>query len=283
MKRKLILTILIVVLSLIFLTGAKSSVMTKEEYKDEITIIEEEIKELENKIETIKAQIAKIEEEYSKLEAEYDEKFTKEDMYEWLNQCNIYNVRSNMKVEVKHYNTSFIGTITKSEIVSGSGFIFCSKGDTKYVLTTYDLIQSKGYKQISYTLYDAFQTKYTAKLYKSSKEYGLAILEFTDTYTNDLYVAPLSKEDPSVKDLVCNIYSLNNRTYNHMNFSVVESLDLGLFKNKVDTQNTISGCMSVDIYGNVIGIVSSITDNYCESISVSKIREYLLSTELTFN
>ena len=268
MKRKLILTILIVVLSLIFLTGAKSSVMTKEEYKDEITIIEEEIKELENKIETIKAQIAKIEEEYSKLEAEYDEKFTKEDMYEWLNQCNIYNVRSNMKVEVKHYNTSFIGTITKSEIVSGSGFIFCSKGDTKYVLTTYDLIQSKGYKQISYTLYDAFQTKYTAKLYKSS---------------NDLYVAPLSKEDPSVKDLVCNIYSLNNRTYNHMNFSVVESLDLGLFKNKVDTQNTISGCMSVDIYGNVIGIVSSITDNYCESISVSKIREYLLSTELTFN
>ena len=112
---------------------------------------------------------------------------TKDDMYDWLNQCNIYNVRSNVKVTARHYN-SVLGIETSHKEVSGSGFIFCESGNTKYVLTSYFLTSVSGYSKVSFKLNDAFQTEYNATLYKASEKYGLAILYFTDTKQNDLYV-----------------------------------------------------------------------------------------------
>ena len=291
MKRKIFITFLIIVLSLIFLTGAKSSLLTKEEYASEIVELEEDITELEEAIEQIKNQMKEYEAQYSQLEKELTDQLTKEDMYDWLNQCNIYNVRSNVKITAKFYNKSF-GFETSSKSYSGNGFIFCASGNIKYVLTTYYLIEDTNYDYVSFKLHDAFQTEYTAKLYKSNKEYGIAILYFTDTGQNDLYVAPLATSDPNVNDPICNIYSLNNSAYNHMNFSKVNSYtssshsSFNLMKNEIDTTSAIYGCMSVDLKGNVVGMVlETTTENgmYCNSVPVSKIREYLLSAGFTFN
>ena len=292
MIRKIIFTLLVVVLSFGFLTGAKSSVLTAEEYREEIVKLEQEIEDLQKEIDILKNDILKFETEYKELEEKFDGLLKKEDMYNWLNQCNIYNVRANMKIDARHYNTNFIGMVTKEETHTGSGFIFCEDGNTKYVLTTYYLTNDKGYKKISYTLYDAFQTKYTATLLASSQEYGIAVLKFTDSLTNDLYVAPLAKADPVVGDPVCNIYSLNNSAYNHINFSKVKSYDstsyytFDVFTNDVDTESSVYGSMSVDLNGNVVGIVSLTStgeEQCCKSIPVTKIIEYLLTIGFEYN
>ena len=216
---------------------------------------------------------------------------TKDDMYDWLNQCNIYNVRSNVKITARHYN-SILGIETSHKEVSGSGFIFCESGNRKYVLTSYFLTSDSGYNKVSFKLNDAFQTEYNATLYKASEKYGLAILYFTDTKQNDLYVAPLATTNPNVGSPICNIYSLNGSAYNHMNFSKVYSyegstyFDFNLIKNEIDTVSSIYGCMSVGLDGRVVGMVSltnSGSTNYCKSIPVSKIREYLVTVGFTFS
>ena len=291
MKRKIITTFLIVILSLMFLTGATFGLLTKEEYQNEIVQLEEEIEHLEKDIELIKNQIKEYEEAYSKLEEEFDLLLTKEDMYDWLNQCNIYNVRSNVKISAKFSNSGF-GFDTSSKTYTGNGFIFCASGNTKYVLTTYYLANNTDYSRVSFKLYDAFQKEYTAKLYASSKEYGLAILYFTDTGENDLYVSTLATNDPNVDDPVCNIYSLNDSAYNHMNFSKVSNYvstnnsDFDLFENEIDTTSSIYGAMSVGLDGRVLGMVLETISGskmYCHSVPVSKIREYLIEVGFTFN
>ena len=291
MKRKIIISIFIIIISLLFLTGAKSSVLTKEEYVSEIARLEQEITELEESINLLKLQMSSYDSEYEKLQKELGGNLTKEELYAWLNKCNIYNVRSNMKVTARHYNSIF-GFETSHEEHVGNGFIFCESGNKKYVLTTYFLTNVSGYNNVTYTLTDAFKTEYTAYLYKASEEYGLAILYFTDNNQNDLYVAPLANKDISVGSPICNIYSLNGSAYNHMNFSIVFSyetstyFDFELIKNDIDTASSIYGCMSVGVDGNVVGMVSltnSQSGNYCKSIPVSKIREYLITVGFTFN
>ena len=291
MRRKIIISILIVILSLLFLTGAKSSVLTKEEYISEIARLEQEIADLEKSIDLLKIQMASYDAEYEKLAKELGGDLTKDDMYDWLNQCNIYNVRSNVKITARHYN-SILGIETSHKEVSGSGFIFCESGNRKYVLTSYFLTSVSGYNKVSFKLNDAFQTEYSATLYKASEKYGLAILYFTDTKQNDLYVAPLATTDPNVGSPICNIYSLNGSAYNHMNFSKVYSyegstyFDFNLIKNEIDTVSSIYGCMSVGLDGRVVGMVSltnSGSTNYCKSIPVSKIREYLVTVGFTFS
>ena len=292
MRRKILTYILIVVLSFSFLIGAKSSsVLTKEEYTSEIVKLEEEILELEEAITLLKEQMKQYDEEYSKIKEEFDGLLSKEDMYDWLNQCNIYNVRSNVKVTAKHYKTVF-GIETSSKTYTGSGFIFCESGSTKYVLTTYYLTNNTDYNKVSYKLNDAFQNEYNAKLYASSKEYGIAILYFTDTYQNDLYVAPFANSDPKIGDPICNIYSLNNSAYNHINFSKVNNYTLSsnssfnLIQNEIDTVSSIYGCMSVGLDGKVVGMVLETISNdetYCNSVPVCKIREYLVSVGFNFS
>ena len=292
MRRKILTYILIVILSFVFLTGAKSStILTKEEYTSEIEKLEEEILELEAAIEMLKNQMKEYNDEYSKLEKEFDDLLSKEDMYAWLNQCNIYNVRSNVMVTAKYYK-NFMGFETASKTYIGSGFIFCESGSTKYVLTTYYLTNKTDYNNVSYKLNDAFQNEYNAKLYASSKEYGIAILYFTDTYQNDLYVSPLANSDPEVGDPICNIYSLNNSAYNHMNFSKINNyttssnISFNLIQNEIDTASSIYGCMSVGLDGKVIGMVLETISNdeiYCYSVPVSKIREYLLTVGFKFS
>ena len=289
MKRKIFITFLIVLLSVVFLTGAKSISWTKDDYANEIVKIEEEISEIEDLISALKEQMKNYEEQYNQLEEELSSQLTKEDMYDWLNQCNIYNVRSNVKISTKFYNTRF-GFESDSVTYSGCGFIFCASGNTKYVLTTNFLTENAYYTRATYKIYDAFQTEYTAKLHVSSKEYGLGILYFTDTKQNDLYVPQLAISNPNIGDPICNIYSLNNGVYNHMNFSKVNSYTTDgnsrLIQNEIDTTESINGCMSVDLNGNVVGIVlETITENqkYCSSLPVSKIREYLITAGFTFN
>lgn len=291
MLRKIVLPILVIFLSFGFLIGAKSSVLTHDEYKTEIAKLEKDIEQLELEINSIKNDVLKLENEYKTIEAQFEGLLTKEDMYDWLNQCNIYNVRANMKIEAKHYDSVF-GFTTKEQTYSGNGFIFCAEGNTKYVLTTYFLTNDKGYQNVSYTLYDAFQTKYSATLYKSSEQYGIAILKFTDNYANDLYVAPLAKNNPQVSDPVCNIYSLDGSAYNHMNFSKIDGygqttyFEFDVFSNEIDTKSSIYGCMSVDIEGKVVGMVSitnTDTKDYCKSIPVTKIIEYLKTVGFKFN
>ena len=289
--RKVVLSILIVIFSFGFLIGAKSSVLTHDEYKEEIVNLEKEILELEKEIAKIKDEVLVFENEYNKIKTEFDGLLTKEDMYDWLNQCNIYNVRANMKVEAKHYNSVF-GFVTKEETYNGSGFIFCESENEKYVITTYYLTNDKGFNSVSYTLYDAFQTKYSATLYASSEKYGIAVLKFTDTYTNDLYVAPIVSSTPAIGSPVCNIYSLDSSAYNHMNFSKIISydkttyVDFEVFTNEIDTKSSIYGSMSVDIEGKVIGMVLLTTTGdiqNCRSIPSSKIIEYLLTVGFKFN
>lgn len=272
--------------------SAKSSELTKEEYQAEITNLKAEIEALEKEYDDAIEKFNLLAQEYAQLDKEFSSMLSKEKMFEWLNVCNIYNVRANMKIVAKHYNT-FLGFETTSESYHGSGFIFCSSGSTKYVLTTYFLTEDQGYDKISYTLYDAFQFEYSATLYKSSKTYGLAVLKFTDSNENDLYTVPLATKNPEIDDPVCNIYSLQKSAYNHMNFSKIISYEktsyfnFDVFKNEIDTKSAIYGAMCVDLKGNVIGLVSLTNtldgSNYCKNIPVEKIREYLSSIGFKLN
>ena len=286
--KKIKLFILMFLISLI-LSGCNLKLLTTQEYQDEIVDIENDINQLSKDIEELKNKIALLEAEYQQLSNELDSLLTKEDMYKWLNQCDIYNARGNMKVEVE-YSKTFIGITTSTDKYSASGFIFYSVNNTYYVLTTYNITNKTGYNKVSYKLIDAFQTDYTASLYKASEEYGLAVLSFTDDKAqNDLYTVKFADSDPKVNDPVCNIYSLQNSAFNHMNFSKVDNYvkistyDFEVFYSDVDTVNSIYGAMSVDLDGNLVGM-ASVTYNEdgmkIASIPVSKIKEYLVSINL---
>ena len=283
MKRKLLICLFICFSLIIFIPSVKSSDLTKEEYDSINNNLKEEIETLENEIASLNLEIELKEEQYANLSNELESLITKEAYYDWINKCNIYCVRANMKVSVEHYNTNFLGIKTKSESFVANGFIFDSLDDTKYVLTTYDVLKDRGYSKIKCTLSDAFQTNYQASICYKSENYGLAVLKFTDTYKKDLYKITFANDNPKVSDLVCNIDS--NNMYNHMNFSKIisykenDNFDFNVYENDVDGSYDNSGAMSLDINGNVIGIVTSYLsdDGICQTIPVLKIREYLVA------
>ena len=283
MKKRIVLALLTIIsiffISSVIYVNAKG--LTKDEYKQEITRLNEEIDELEGKIEYIKEQIKLQEEQYQQLETELNGMMTKEDMYDWFDQCNTYNTRSNLSVKVKHYNKFII--VTGSSYEYGSAFIFAKSGSTYYALTSYFIVTEDDYKYHDVTITDAFRNEYTATIYNQNESYGMAILKFTNSNTNNLYVSKFAKSNPNENDPICNIFTIKDSAFNHMNFTKIQKyttssyVSFNVIQNTIDKYSAIGGAMSVDFDGKVVGMVISITNThtYCRSVPVEKILSYV--------
>lgn len=289
MIRKIVMFMILTLFSFVFLTSVSASTLTKYEYRNQIEMLEEEIFKLKKEIESVEEQKNTINDNAEKIKKEYDDKVKVEDMYNWFNKCSIYDVMSNIKIEIKSYNT-FLGIETSSSTSKGSGVIVGLTESNQYVvLTSYYVIQPKsGYKKATYKLIDSFGNVYEAKVGKSDIKLGLSALVFTKNNKSDLYSISLSADDAVSGDPICNIYSFENSGFNHMSFSNVigyknknNYCDFKLLENIVDIKNNNEGSMSVNLNGQLVAITicCEVIDgnNYCYGVPISKIRYFLYS------
>jgi len=273
---KKILTFIFALIILIFLSSCViPSIYNKEEYVEMIGQLENEIADLEKQIEEINTQKVLLDQKYEELLTLYESYYTKEELYEWFNTCDIYAARSNVYINTKHSKVSFGFIETSSKNEEGCGFVFATTDGERYLLTTYDVISEDGFSKHEYTIKDAFGMEHQASLYNSSIEYNLAILVFEDTTGNDLYNVSFSHNVVSVGEPVCNIYTISSSTHNSMNFSNVVSVEGDNFIIKSEKDVKPFGAMCIDMNGLVTGIIFDSLESGYQSLSSVKILEYL--------
>lgn len=281
--KKLIKSLIILGLIFFGMTTVLGSSMTTDEYAIHSEILETQIADIADEIADLKQELARLESQFNQMQALYNKQMSVDDMYNWFNLCQIYDARANVRINAKSYNI-FLGIQTSSNNVGGSGAIIKKEGNTIYVLTSYYVTELKSnYKNIEYTVEDAFRNSYKASLKYQSKEYGLSILMFTKGI-DKLYAVPLANEDPKVNKPICNIFSLSDSALNHMNFTTVSYITVDsqytefvMFANEIDTKSNIYGSMSVDINGDLIAITLLTNDDSCIGVPVSKVKEFLSS------
>lgn len=273
---KKILTFIFVLIILIFLSSCViPSIYNKEEYVEMIGQLENEIADLEKQIEEINTQKVLLDQKYEELLTLYESYYTKEELYEWFNTCDIYAARSNVYINTKHSKVSFGFIETSSKNEEGCGFVFSTTGRERYVLTTYDVVFEAGFTKQQYMISDAFGMEYQASLYAGSSEYNLAVLVFEDTNENDLYDVSFSNEMIIVGEPVCNIYTLSGSLRNSMNFSKVVSVEGDNFIFESEKDINPFGSMCIDMSGLVTGIIFNSLESGYQSLSSVKILEYL--------
>ena len=277
MKKIFLLNIIIVIS--IFCFGCTTP--EKTEYYNDITQLEETIDNLEYQLELLKRENQIIKNQINSLSNQLDEKFTKEEMYEWAHICNRDGMRANMKLIVEH-KKYFLGIPIDTKSYTVSGVLIKTNKNKLYVLTTSSVLETiDGYSKKKCKLTDAFNVTYDGTIVTYDSNYNLGLIEISSQHDH-LYSVKLSSSNPSVNDPICNIFYNIKGPVNSMNFTRIdryinEDLGFSLIYNTATIYDSIYGGMSLDINGNLCGlIIYTYSSTSCvSSVPVSQIRSFL--------
>jgi len=202
-------------------------------------------------------------------------------MYQWAHICNRDGMRANIKLTVEH-KKYFIGIPIDTKSYTVSGVLIKTNKNKLYVLTTSSVLETiNGYSKKICTVTDAFNVTYDGTIVTYDTNYNLGLIEISSQHDN-LNSVSLASNDPKTNDAICNIYYNNNGPINAMNFTkikqyVKEGLSFNLIYNEVPLCDSIYGGMSLDINGNLCGlIIYTYSSTSCvSSVPVSQIRSFL--------
>ncbi len=259
----------------------------KEDLSKNIDNLELEIDKLENDLEDLYTDRDIIQREYNEILEKYNDMIKVEDMFEWLNICDIDAMRANFKIHLYCYDKwLFIKTDDYSQ--TSSAVLIKTNTDTKFVLTSYYAVNKvNDYEYNEITLYDAFQNEYTGEVVKMNKDYSLALVKINSP-GDKLYYMNVADNNPTVGMPICNIYYNENGIQNYMNFSkvdryITEDESFKFIYNECPTSDTIYGGMAVDLNGKLAGVTVYTYDSgkYVSSVPAEIIRMFMKSAGLS--
>lgn len=214
-----------------------------------------------------------------------------------LNLLSTEYISTNVKVQVKHWNTGFLGIFEKDVIQStGSGVIFADSDGYYYVLTNNHVVFDKDRENHEYKIQDYKGNVYSAKLYNNSADanYDLAILFFTKG-SEKLKVSKLAKDNPIINEEIISIGQPDGQN-NAITFGVVEiyktvtlintpvgesNVQFKVIKHSAPISSGSSGGVLMNSNFEIVGInyvgeanTSFSDSSYGLSIPVEKIKEY---------
>jgi len=276
LRRILVLIVMIFCLVTVGCTSPE-----KEELSKNINNLELEIENLENNLDDLFKNRDNKKNEYNDILEKYNEMLKVEDMFNWLNLCDIDAMRANFKIHTYCYNKwLFIKTDEHNQ--TASAILIKTNTNTKYVLTSYYAVNEvNDYEYNEITLYDAFENEYSGEVVKMNKDYSLALVKIKSP-GDKLYYMSVADNNPKVGMPICNIYYNENGVQNYMNFSKVDSYitedeSFKFIYNECPTSDTVYGGMSVDVNGKLAGVIVYTYDSgkYISSVPAEIIREFL--------
>lgn len=250
--------VLLIVGLLFFVTSCTVQIPT-DNYDEHLSELSASILDLQAQNTALSAELEAANVRMAEIMSDIENHYDKDTLYNWFNKCNIYAVRSNVKIALTTSNSPF----NLGDPVYSSGVIIASSGSTYYAIGSYFATKAveKG-MFTSYKIYDAFETSYSASLVSYDQNLGLALFRFTVNSGNELNVMKVRSSDLEEYDPVCTIFSLSNSTYNHMIYSTITDkasdtgyVDYDLYITKIDVISSIYGAMNVDVDGKLAGIV----------------------------
>lgn len=209
---------------------------------------------------------------------------------------------SNMVIYASSYNRTFF--ITTSESTStGSGVVVGKQNGYTLILTNNHVVVKKsGYKYISYTVKDVYNSTYTASLFYSDPNYDLALIGIKSRQNKNYYVTPFAETNPEVGDYVAAIGEPNGefntitigeiKKYKYVKLSQTteeeSNVTFEVISHSAETDHGSSGGALLDINLNLVGInyagaVTLNTNEFIESYSIpiEKVNEFY-TTALTY-